>query len=161
MVILCAVASYIFEIHDRGAPFTLTGHIDAGLPSVAPPPFSRTVGENRTASFVDMTRDLNTGILVVPLISIIGNVAIAKAFCKCVAFDYMMNTERKISTTEEKNGSVRRSDATFLYYVFLVCLKREACLWTPRGKCGLSDCATWWVRSSTRCRSPAPSREAR
>lgn len=79
VVIFCAVASYIFEMHG-GAPFILTGYIDAGLPSVKPPPFWRMVG-NQTEDFIDMATNLKTGILVVPLISIIGNVAIAKAFC--------------------------------------------------------------------------------
>jgi len=63
-----------------GAPYILTGHIDAGLPIVELPPFSRTVG-NQTESFIDMTKNFKFGILIVPLISIIGNVAIAKAFC--------------------------------------------------------------------------------
>lgn len=79
VVVLCAVASYIFETHG-GAPYILTGHIDAGLPTVKPPPFSRTVG-NQTETFIDMTKNLKFGILVIPLVSIIGNVAIAKAFC--------------------------------------------------------------------------------
>ncbi|KMQ84141.1 sodium-independent sulfate anion transporter [Lasius niger] len=80
VVILCAVTSYIFEMYD-GAPFILTGHIDAGLPSVEPPPFSRTIGQNQTESFIDMSKNFKFGILIIPLISIIGNVAIAKAFC--------------------------------------------------------------------------------
>lgn len=80
VVILCAVISYVYE-NRGGAPFVLTGHIEAGLPSVQPPPFSRTVG-NQTETFMDMCKNLGTGILIVPLISIIGNVAIAKAFCK-------------------------------------------------------------------------------
>ncbi|XP_014476440.1 PREDICTED: sodium-independent sulfate anion transporter-like [Dinoponera quadriceps] len=85
VVILCAVASYIFETHG-GAPFILTGHIDAGLPSVEPPPFWRTTG-NQTENFIDMAKNLKTGILVVPLISIIGNVAIAKAFSRGMPLD--------------------------------------------------------------------------
>lgn len=86
VVILCAVTSYIFEMYD-GAPFILTGHIDAGLPSIDPPPFSRTIGQNQTESFIDMTRNFNFGILVIPLISIIGNVAIAKAFSRGMPLD--------------------------------------------------------------------------
>ena len=90
MVILCAVASYIFE-NRGGAPFVLTGHIDSGLPSVDPPSFSRNVG-NQTETFVDMCKNLGTGIIIVPLISIIGNVAIAKAFCKLSnGFDLLVN----------------------------------------------------------------------
>ncbi|XP_076624180.1 sodium-independent sulfate anion transporter isoform X1 [Colletes latitarsis] len=80
VVILCAVVSYVYENHG-GAPFILTGHIDAGLPSVGPPSFSRIAG-NRTETFVDMCKNLGTGIVVVPLISIIGNIAIAKAFSR-------------------------------------------------------------------------------
>ncbi|XP_054007731.1 sodium-independent sulfate anion transporter-like [Hylaeus anthracinus] len=78
VVIICAVVSYIYE-NRGGAPFILTGHIDAGLPSVEPPTFSKTVGNN-TETFLDMCKNLGTGIVIVPLISIIGNIAIAKAF---------------------------------------------------------------------------------
>ncbi|XP_031837112.1 sodium-independent sulfate anion transporter isoform X2 [Nomia melanderi] len=85
VVILCAVISYVYESRG-GAPFVLTGHIEAGLPSVQPPAFSRTVG-NQTETFVDMCKNLGTGILIVPLISIIGNVAIAKAFSRGQTLD--------------------------------------------------------------------------
>ncbi|KAG7210485.1 hypothetical protein KM043_012006 [Ampulex compressa] len=80
VVVVCAIASYIFE-RQGGAPYILTGHIDAGLPDVAPPIFSRTIG-NSTESFVNICGYLGSGILVVPLISIIANVAIAKAFSR-------------------------------------------------------------------------------
>ncbi|KAG5310771.1 S2611 protein, partial [Acromyrmex insinuator] len=85
VVVLCAVTSYIFEMNG-GAPYILTGHIDAGLPIVKLPPFSRTIG-NQTESFIDMTKNLKFGILIVPLISIIGNVAIAKAFSQGMPLD--------------------------------------------------------------------------
>ncbi|CAK9817230.1 Sodium-independent sulfate anion transporter [Anthophora quadrimaculata] len=85
VVILCAVVSYIYE-NRGGAPFYLTGHINAGLPSITPPPFSRNT-RNETETFVDMCKNLGTGILVVPLISIIGNVAIAKAFSRGQSLD--------------------------------------------------------------------------
>ena len=85
VVILCAVVSYVYESRG-GAPFVLTGHIDAGLPSVEPPPFSRVVG-NQTETFLDMCGNLGTGILIVPLISIIGNVAIAKSFSRGQSLD--------------------------------------------------------------------------
>lgn len=80
VVIVCALVSYIYETRG-GAPFILTGHIDAGLPAIKLTSFSRTVG-NHTETFFDMCGTFGTGILIVPLISIIGNVAIAKAFCK-------------------------------------------------------------------------------
>ncbi|XP_076234572.1 sodium-independent sulfate anion transporter [Calliopsis andreniformis] len=85
VVILCAVVSYIYESRG-GAPFILTGHIDAGLPTIQLPHFSRTIG-NQTETFFDMCNNLGTGILIVPLISIIGNVAIAKAFSRGQSLD--------------------------------------------------------------------------
>ncbi|XP_076752208.1 sodium-independent sulfate anion transporter [Xylocopa sonorina] len=85
LVVLCAVASYIYE-NQGGIPFLLTGHIEAGLPKLAPPPFSINTG-NHTETFLDMCKNLGTGIVVVPLISIIGNVAIAKAFSRGKSLD--------------------------------------------------------------------------
>nr|XP_050855019.1 sodium-independent sulfate anion transporter-like isoform X1 [Vespula vulgaris] len=85
VVLLCAVASYIFEIRD-GAPFLLTGHINAGLPRVESPSFTITV-RNETQTFLDICKHFGSGIIVVPLISIIGNVAIAKAFSRGQTLD--------------------------------------------------------------------------
>ncbi|KAL0123840.1 hypothetical protein PUN28_005995 [Cardiocondyla obscurior] len=85
VVVLCAIVSYIFETHGE-APYVLTGHIVAGLPTVEPPPFSRTVN-NQTETFIDMTKNFKFGILVIPIISIIGNVAIAKAFSQGMPLD--------------------------------------------------------------------------
>lgn len=87
VVLLCAVASYIFEIRD-GAPFLLTGHINAGLPRVESPSFTITV-RNETQTFLDICKHFGSGIIVVPLISIIGNVAIAKAFCKLLTYYFL------------------------------------------------------------------------
>lgn len=56
------------------------GKIVSGLPVFGPPNFNTTLG-NETYSFTEMTRHLGAGICVVPLIGIIANVAIAKAFC--------------------------------------------------------------------------------
>lgn len=54
----------------------------AGLPRLAPPPLSATVG-NHTYSFVEMTSTLGSAIFVVPLLSILENIALAKVFCNC------------------------------------------------------------------------------
>lgn len=79
VVVTCAVAAYIFEVYST-VPFILTGHIRAGLPTVQFPQTSA-VYENRTINFFEMCETLGTGIIVVPLVAVIGNVAIAKAFC--------------------------------------------------------------------------------
>ncbi|XP_017892165.1 sodium-independent sulfate anion transporter-like [Ceratina calcarata] len=85
VVIACATVSYVYE--NRGqAPFSLTGHIQAGLPSIDPPLLSISVN-NQTVTFLDMCKNLGTGIVIVPLISIIGNVAIAKAFSRGQSLD--------------------------------------------------------------------------
>ncbi|XP_046733753.1 sodium-independent sulfate anion transporter-like isoform X1 [Diprion similis] len=85
VVVSCAVAGYLFEIYSV-VPFKLTGHIRAGLPTVGPPQFSMVSG-NHTVSFLEMCQTLRTGIIVVPLVSVIGNVAIAKAFSHGKALD--------------------------------------------------------------------------
>ncbi|XP_012263281.2 sodium-independent sulfate anion transporter-like isoform X2 [Athalia rosae] len=78
VVVVCAVTAYLFQTYSV-VPFLLTGQIRAGLPSVGPPSFSLISG-NQTLGFFDMCKALGTGIIIVPLVGIIGNVAIVKAF---------------------------------------------------------------------------------
>lgn len=60
--------------------FMLTlGTITPGLPTPRPPAFSSTVG-NTTYTAAEMFSHLGSGLLVVPVVGIISNVAIAKAF---------------------------------------------------------------------------------
>lgn len=80
VVVVSAVLAYTFEAHGSH-PFILTGYVKPGLPTFSPPPFSTTVG-NTTHSFIDMTSAMGTALLVVPLLSILENVALAKVFCK-------------------------------------------------------------------------------
>lgn len=54
-----------------------------GLPSLSAPPFSTEIGE-RQVSFIEMCSDLGSSIVLVPIIGVLGNVAIAKAFGECV-----------------------------------------------------------------------------
>jgi len=57
------------------------GKIDAGLPSFSLPHFS--IQENNsTVTFLDMCSELGLGIVVIPMVAILANVAIAKAFGK-------------------------------------------------------------------------------
>ena len=81
VVIICAAIAYYLEKQPEGAPFLLTGHIEKGFPKVEPPVFSLVQG-NSTITFMEMVTNLGSGIIIVPLVSLIGNVAIAKAFCK-------------------------------------------------------------------------------
>ncbi|KAL0278530.1 UNVERIFIED_CONTAM: hypothetical protein PYX00_000335 [Menopon gallinae] len=78
VVVACAGLAYFLSQHAE-SPFLLTGTIQSGLPPVGLPPFSTTIG-NQTYTFLDMCSHLGVGMVVVPLVSLLGNVAIAKAF---------------------------------------------------------------------------------
>lgn len=60
---------------------TFSGKIESGLPSFSLPAFS--IQENNsTVTFLDMCSELGLGIVVIPMVAILANVAIAKAFGK-------------------------------------------------------------------------------
>ena len=61
--------------------FSFLGEITPGLPPFKPPPFE-TVFDGKTFDFIDMIHELGSALIVIPLIAILENVAIAKAFCK-------------------------------------------------------------------------------
>lgn len=61
--------------------FYFLGTVRSGLPPLDHPPFS-TVLNNRTLNFMEMCSELGSSIVLVPVISVLGNVAIAKAFGK-------------------------------------------------------------------------------
>lgn len=77
----CSVTAYMYVHSGNDSPFILTGNVRPGLPDFGLPPFSTTLG-NRTLSFVEMCNELGTSIVLVPIIAVLGNVAIAKAFGK-------------------------------------------------------------------------------
>lgn len=56
------------------------------MPNIQPPPFSYIKYDNTTVTFVDMISNLGSGILVLPLISLMEDIAICKAFCKLIFF---------------------------------------------------------------------------
>ncbi|KAL0841340.1 hypothetical protein ABMA28_015052 [Loxostege sticticalis] len=85
VVVLAAVLAYcVYE--DAQEPLILTGDITPGLPMPQPPPFYTTVG-NVTYATGDMIAHLGSGLLVVPIVGIISNVAIAKAFARGKTLD--------------------------------------------------------------------------
>lgn len=57
-----------------------------GLPSVNLPPFGTQI-EEREVSFIEMCSELGSSIVLVPVIAVLGNVAIAKAFGKLFVVD--------------------------------------------------------------------------
>ncbi|XP_060522763.1 sodium-independent sulfate anion transporter-like isoform X2 [Cylas formicarius] len=85
VVVISASISYAFEVYGKKS-FQLTGFVKPGLPDVSLPPFSTTVG-NVTYDFVDMASTIGSGIIIVPLLSILQNYAIAKVYCDGKAID--------------------------------------------------------------------------
>lgn len=59
----------------------VVGDIPPGLPAVIPPPFETTVG-NTTYTAGQMISHLGSGIIVLPLVALLGNIAVVKVFCK-------------------------------------------------------------------------------
>lgn len=67
--------------NNSSSPFILTGNVKPGLPEFKAPPFE-TVLNNKTIAAGEMMSDLGAAIILVPVIAVLGNVAIAKAFGK-------------------------------------------------------------------------------
>lgn len=83
LVLFSSLAAYY--AHQNGQmPFILTGKVKSGLPPFSPPPFETSYpGTNGTIvemGFVDMITELGSSIALVPIIAVLGNVAISKAF---------------------------------------------------------------------------------
>lgn len=79
LVVVCGYIGYTFV----DAPFKLIGAIPAGLPDFAVPPMS--IPGNGTAevpgeSFWQMISSMQSGLIVVPLIALMENIAICKTF---------------------------------------------------------------------------------
>ncbi|GAB1859022.1 Sodium-independent sulfate anion transporter [Camponotus japonicus] len=90
VVIICSAIAYKYDSSESGSPFILTGPVRSGLPPFGFPPFSTRVN-NQTFTFTQMCSELNTAIVLVPIIGVLGNVAIAKAFVN----------EGKVDATQE------------------------------------------------------------
>lgn len=79
IVIACSAIAYKFSSTESDSLFILTGSVRSGLPSFGFPPFSTQV-KNETLGFTRMCSELGASIALVPIIGVLGNVAIAKAF---------------------------------------------------------------------------------
>ncbi|XP_014240670.1 sodium-independent sulfate anion transporter-like [Cimex lectularius] len=79
IVIVCSLLSYFLKNEYGETPFKLTGNVRSGIPPIQFPPFSTTLG-NQTVGFTEMVSQLGSSVILVPVIAVLGNVAIAKAF---------------------------------------------------------------------------------
>ncbi|KAK7868450.1 hypothetical protein R5R35_011203 [Gryllus longicercus] len=78
IVLIASVIAYKFKSVGK-TPFILSGQIKPGLPAFQLPPFSAQIG-NVTYSFPEMCKELGSGIILIPIVAVLANVAIAKAF---------------------------------------------------------------------------------
>lgn len=86
VVIVCSTIAYKMRTSNGSSPFVLTGHVKSGLPEFSLPPFS-TEANDRKIGFIEMCSELGPAILLVPIIGILGNVAISKAFANGASVD--------------------------------------------------------------------------
>ncbi|XP_013099188.1 sodium-independent sulfate anion transporter isoform X2 [Stomoxys calcitrans] len=83
VVFTCGLIAFLWirKSSIEAVPFALSSPVSSGLPKLQLPPFSFTY-ENRTYAFIDVCRELGSAIVVVPIVAVLANVAIAKAFVK-------------------------------------------------------------------------------
>ncbi|CAL4110420.1 unnamed protein product, partial [Meganyctiphanes norvegica] len=84
VVIVSSIVAVILDGDQQ--PFTLTGYVKAGIPTVAVPPFSVTIG-NETLGFTDMVADIGIGVVMIPFIAILYNIGILSTFAKGKTID--------------------------------------------------------------------------
>ncbi|CAG5050273.1 unnamed protein product [Parnassius apollo] len=85
IVLLCSLLAFFLDRHSE-SPFELTGTVKEGLPTWSLPPFNTEYG-GRNVTFIEMCSDLGSSIVLVPIIGVLGNVAIAKAFASGESVD--------------------------------------------------------------------------
>ncbi|XP_063231702.1 sodium-independent sulfate anion transporter-like isoform X2 [Bacillus rossius redtenbacheri] len=78
IVIVCGIIGY-FSFTENESPLILIGHIPAGLPAFQLPPFAHDNG-NSTVGFYEMATTLGWGIILLPLVGLLENMAVCKAF---------------------------------------------------------------------------------
>ncbi|KAK9746413.1 STAS domain [Popillia japonica] len=86
IVLFCSIVAFCFKKYNGSIPFAVSGDIVPGLPAFKLPNFS-TVQNNQTLTFFDMAKGLGSGIVVIPIVAVLQNIAIAKAFSVGVIVD--------------------------------------------------------------------------
>ena len=88
IVVVCALIAYGCdpELPDvngatKNTTFILTGNLESGIPEFKIPPFSSTNPlTGVTTNFWGMLSELGSAIIILPLMTVLENIAIAKAF---------------------------------------------------------------------------------
>lgn len=84
LVVVGGFIGYLFQENseDGVIPFVVIGDVPPGLPDVQVPPFS-----HGDYTFIDMVTNLGSGLIVVPLVALLEDIAICKAFSDGSAVD--------------------------------------------------------------------------
>ncbi|SPP76864.1 sodium-independent sulfate anion transporter isoform X1 [Drosophila guanche] len=84
VVLVTSVLAYSTCEQMDSCPYILTGKVKSGLPNITLPKFETTIldknGTELTQNFEQMVSELGPSMLILPIIAVLGNVAISKAF---------------------------------------------------------------------------------
>ncbi|XP_017857091.1 PREDICTED: sodium-independent sulfate anion transporter-like [Drosophila arizonae] len=125
VVLVTTVIAMQLEMSGRN-PFQLTGYIPPGMPTLALPPFSiepqpgnATAGIPPVAgeTFLEMVQGLGYGLIIVPLIALLENASVCKAFAKGKPIDMtqeifatgMANIANSLFSGYRSNSGLARS----------------------------------------------------
>jgi sodium-independent sulfate anion transporter 11 len=77
------VFGYSINYTSNAQTLRFTGNTTQGLPEFKPPPFEfYDSTEEQTVTFTEMCSNLGAGLIIVPLVAMLEDIAICKAFCK-------------------------------------------------------------------------------
>ncbi|KAJ8953894.1 hypothetical protein NQ318_019134 [Aromia moschata] len=82
LVVVCGIISWVY-CRSGPPPFQVIGDVPSGLPALKLPPFGFEMVQNGTTvsvPFLEMMDNLGPGIIILPLIALLENIAICKAF---------------------------------------------------------------------------------
>lgn len=79
IVLITSYFAYLISIHYDQVPFRLSENVDSGIPSFQLPKFN-VERANETIGFIEICSELGSGLILLPLVSVLANVAIAKSF---------------------------------------------------------------------------------
>lgn len=79
IVLITSYFAYFLTVTYDKVPFKLSEKVDPGVPSFKLPDFS-IERDNTTIGFIEICSDIGSGLILLPLVSVLANVAIAKSF---------------------------------------------------------------------------------
>uniref|UniRef100_A0A336L6S7 CSON004155 protein n=1 Tax=Culicoides sonorensis TaxID=179676 RepID=A0A336L6S7_CULSO len=85
LVVICGFMGYYFKenSHTSTTPFKIIGDIPEGLPTFQMPKFNLNANESLSGeaeNFIDIVHGFGSGLIILPLIALMENIAICKAF---------------------------------------------------------------------------------